>query len=276
MQIYIYRDLRNIDTTHCLPFSLCIYIMSSYLNNNSSLLSNYSPNRNNINNSSSSSHKCKFCPNTQLDTETEITFGERICYHCKSIRSDYQGIIKSKAKKEFLLTDRSFVHLKHIEKLNPKNASFRPMKIYLRKHVKDLAISLYGSMERIEEEKLKRLRNAAKKRKKKQKVRIDDFTTGKRKDRNTIIIEDEDVDKEIVDANNPFKKLKSLRTFASRSISNNNMKKRRNTKKQIDPDHVHKFKPVNGSSSSSSSGSNDANKTLERCECGFEREVEEM
>ena len=73
--------------------------MSSYLNNNSSLLSNYSPNRNNINNSSSSSHKCKFCPNTQLDTETVITFGERICYHCKSIRSDYQGIIKSKAKK---------------------------------------------------------------------------------------------------------------------------------------------------------------------------------
>ena len=65
------------------------------------------------------------------------------------------------------------------------------------------------------------------------KVRIDDFTTGKRKDRNTIIIEDEDVDKEIVDANNPFKKLKSLRTFASRSISNNNMKKRRNTKNKL-------------------------------------------
>ena len=55
-----------------------------------------------------SSRSCQFCPNTQLDTETVITFGERICRHCKSVRSDYQGIVKSKAKKEFLLSDKWF------------------------------------------------------------------------------------------------------------------------------------------------------------------------
>ena len=220
--------------------------------------------------STSSSHTCKFCPSTQLDTETVVTFGERICYHCKQIRSDYQGIIKSKAKKEFLLSDKSFTRLKHFEKLNPKNASFRPMKIFLRKHVKDLAISIYGSLERIEDEKLKRLRNAAKKRKKKQKVKIDDFTTGKRKDRHSLFSEEEGYDKEIIEENNPFKKLKSLRTFASRAtIDNiNKMESKRKKTTKIDDNHIHNFKAV--------ANNNNSNKTLERCKCGFEREVEEM
>ena len=61
------------------------------------------------------SRSCQFCPNTQLDTETVISFGERICRHCKSVRSDYQGIVKSKAKKEFLLSDASDAH-KALEK----------------------------------------------------------------------------------------------------------------------------------------------------------------
>ena len=70
------------------------------------------------------SRSCQFCPNTQLDTETVISFGERICRHCKSVRSDYQGIVKSKAKKEFLLSDKSFARLNYVEKLDRKRISY--------------------------------------------------------------------------------------------------------------------------------------------------------
>ena len=59
-------------------------------------------------------------------------------------------------KKEFLLTDSLLEQLACKEKPNPRSAFFKPMKIYLRKHVKDLAESLYGSLEQLEREKEKR------------------------------------------------------------------------------------------------------------------------
>ena len=214
-----------------------------------------------------SSRSCQFCPNTQLDTETVITFGERICRHCKSVRSDYQGIVKSKAKKEFLLSDKSFARLNYVEKLNPRNASFKPMKIYLRKHVKELAILLYGSLERIEDEKVKRRKNASKRKRKKRSC-LNDFTTSSSK--KALINEGNLNDKEIREQNNPFKKLKSMRTFASCGSENGFKKTRKEKKKTIfAEDHIHKFKSV-------SSAPNSSGKTLERCECGYEREVEEM
>ena len=213
------------------------------------------------------SRSCQFCPNTQLDTETVISFGERICRHCKSVRSDYQGIVKSKAKKEFLLSDKSFARLNYVEKLNPRNASFKPMKIYLRKHVKELAILLYGSLERIQDEKAKRLKNASKRKRKKRRC-LNDFTSSSSK--KEMINEGKLNDKELTEQNNPFKKLKSMRTFASRGSENRSKKPRKERKKFFFPeDHVHRFKSV--SSAPDASG-----KTVERCECGYEREVEEM
>ena len=61
-----------------------------------------------------------------------------------------------------------------------------------------------------------------------------------------------------------------MRTFASRGSENRSKKPRKERKKFLFPeDHVHRFKSV--SSAPDASG-----KIVERCECGYEREVEEM
>ena len=77
-------------------------------------------------------------------------------------------------------------------------------------------------------------------------------------------------DKELIEQNNPFKKLKSMRTFASRG-SESRFKKPCKERKNFffAEDHIHRFKSVGSASDASG-------KTIERCECGYEREVEEM
>ena len=246
---------------------------------------------------------CRFCPNVNLDPELILAYGETVCSHCKSIRSDYNGITKSNAKKEFLLTDSLLEQLACKEKPNPRSAFFKPMKIYLRKHVKDLAESLYGSLEQLEREKEKREKNRKKRKRTKssfvkkfeaaQGDNVNRFgaVAGLRKKKASTSVDTKKIEVE----NDPFKQLKKMKTFgsgkgrfgvgsvssASSMVSSaragpglshfgrNSRQKQSGKKRLIGEGFVSSHKHTFVSETKNG-------KTVEICECGFRREFEEL
>nr|CCA14849.1 conserved hypothetical protein [Albugo laibachii Nc14] len=97
---------------------------------------------------------------TRFDENLYENFKVRVCYYCKQDKTLelglYQLLSKSKANKEYALPESSFTKLMHICKTNPHNENFSPLKLYLRKHLMEEAIRLYGSERQVEEEKSRR------------------------------------------------------------------------------------------------------------------------
>jgi|UPI0004907C80 hypothetical protein len=252
---------------------------------------------------------CSFCPNVNLDPELVLAYGETVCSHCKSIRSDYNGIIKSNAKKEFLLTDSLLEQLAFKEKPNPRNAFFKPMKIYLRKHVKNLAESLYGSLEKLEREKQKREENKKnRKRKKSNFFRGVEASQGGKVNRFGVVAglkkkkkgPSSSVDPKLLEVeNDPFKQLKKRRTFASKTgrfgvgglSGSAELSGLASSSKRLGPSQLglasrkrekeRKRVRIVGKGFISShihkfTSETKNGKTIERCECGLKREYDEM
>ncbi len=59
-------------------------------------------------------------------------------------------------QKEFLLPDDTISLFKSVDKPNPKNSMWRPMKLYLRKHAREKAYARFGGAEGLAQEKEKR------------------------------------------------------------------------------------------------------------------------
>lgn len=125
------------------------------------------------------------CTNT-LQSENEIfmftSFNEQCCKSCQiRLRPEFETICKSTVSSEYLLPEVYFIlSLSHYsnsvslfknahicfkgtiktmmcyEKVNPKNPSWRPMNMYLRKHAIVKAIEKFGSLNQLENEKQRR------------------------------------------------------------------------------------------------------------------------
>ncbi|EDO34508.1 predicted protein [Nematostella vectensis] len=66
------------------------------------------------------------------------------------------AIAKGNAKRDYLLSDEDLKELNHETKDNPINKSYPPMKIFKLSEVKSKAVEVWGSLEKLEDEKTKR------------------------------------------------------------------------------------------------------------------------
>ena len=98
------------------------------------------------------------CRGTNIDKDTHDTFNETICINCKQSTDDFDLITKAEAIKTYLVTDDSLSTLKFKCRDNPHHAGWTQMKLYLRKHVKQLSVKRHGSLEKLAE--LKRIKEA--------------------------------------------------------------------------------------------------------------------
>jgi hypothetical protein len=96
------------------------------------------------------------CTNTNIDTDIYEHFGELICSSCKSSTTLYECLTKNEAVKQYLVTSDAMTTLKFKTRNNPHNANWTPMKLYLRKHVLQLALKRHGTLEKLEEIKAKK------------------------------------------------------------------------------------------------------------------------
>jgi DNA repair protein len=122
--------------------------------------------------------KCVECGEADGQAKFFEAFGVSACYDCqraaKGPGGRYQVITKSKAKDEYLLSDRH-LNREHsglgcLVQPNPHDRRYGDMRLYLRSQVEELALSVWGSDEALFEEKdrraeERRAKAAAKKRK---------------------------------------------------------------------------------------------------------------
>lgn len=96
------------------------------------------------------------CGSGPVDPKLLEAFGEKVCAACRSKCDDYDSLSKADSAALYLLPDDSFKVLRHASKSNPHHSSWTPMKLFLRKHVKQLALRRFGSAEGLEEERRQR------------------------------------------------------------------------------------------------------------------------
>ena len=109
---------------------------------------------------------CVLCDATasmrRVDAAILSDYGVRVCVACKAREPQrWSQIVKTNAKKHFLLSDGVLSRLPHVTKSNPRNPHFKPMMMFLRYHVEQAAVVLYGSEEALEEERVERARKRA-------------------------------------------------------------------------------------------------------------------
>lgn len=92
------------------------------------------------------------CRSSRIDRSLYATFGEIICMNCKKKTDAYDLIPKSEIISNYLLSEDSIKTLKFLNKNNPYNAGWTPMKLYLRKRVMQLSIQRFGSEEKLIQE----------------------------------------------------------------------------------------------------------------------------
>ena len=100
---------------------------------------------------------CKNLLSNEFELLLQKSFGEQCCKSCQiRLRPDYETICKSTLVSEYLLPEGTIKMMKYYEKVNPKNPTWRPMNMYLRKHAKAKALERFGSLDSLEKEKHKR------------------------------------------------------------------------------------------------------------------------
>ena len=96
------------------------------------------------------------CKSENIEQNIFEVFGERICSVCKLKTDQYELISKGEATSTYLVTDDALTTLKFQTRDNPHHANWTPMKLYLRKHVLELSLKRFGSMEKLAEVKKER------------------------------------------------------------------------------------------------------------------------
>ena len=108
--------------------------------------------------------RCVDCGEADGQQRFFEAFGISVCYDCqracKGQGGKYQVITKSKAKDEYLLTDRQldqqYGGLGCLVQPNPHDSRFGDMKLYLRSQAEQLALQVWGSDEGLFDEKERR------------------------------------------------------------------------------------------------------------------------
>ena len=109
--------------------------------------------------------KCSDCREREGQQKFFDAFGVNACYDCqkaaKGAGGKYQVLTKSKAKDEYLLTDRQLSQeqggLGCMTLPNPHKSSYGDMRLYLRTQVEELALRTWGSDEALFVEKERRV-----------------------------------------------------------------------------------------------------------------------
>ncbi len=118
----------------------------------------------------SGDYPCEKCGNThrQLDKTLLSEFGLRVCLQCKRGFDEFNLITSEDVKKEYLLPEGTIRTLRAHKKPNPRNSSWAPIKLHLRREVVQRCLERWGSFEMLEAERRRRIatieEKAAKKR----------------------------------------------------------------------------------------------------------------
>ena len=116
--------------------------------------------------------KCIDCNDAEGQKKFFEAFGLSVCYQCQQLAKGtggkYQVITKSKAKDEYLLTDRQLDRaqggLGYVTRPNPHDSRYGDMRLYLRSQAERLALKAWGSDEALFVEKERRSRSGSKER----------------------------------------------------------------------------------------------------------------
>ena len=100
---------------------------------------------------------CKECGIPFCQSKLRETFDCLICDGCYD-KDKFPLMTKSEIRKEYLLTDKLIEqhNLKFELRKNPHNAGWGMMNLFLVRQVEELALNIYGSWEKLDEEKEKR------------------------------------------------------------------------------------------------------------------------
>eukprot|EP00981_Chlorochromonas_danica_P010508 scaffold3243_cov173-Ochromonas_danica.AAC.41 len=96
------------------------------------------------------------CKRNPIDNSLFESFGVKVCIACRRLTDEFDLVTKADGMANYLIPSDSFQLLRFVTKNNPHNPGWTPMKLFLRKEVKSLAIKRFGSLENILEEKRKR------------------------------------------------------------------------------------------------------------------------
>jgi DNA repair protein len=95
---------------------------------------------------------CDLCGETEVDELYFKSFDENVCRHCKLKNQAYEFINKSDAMSQYCLSEGSMKVMKFITRENPRQSSWTPMKLYIRKHVEAQALKRWGTWNELENE----------------------------------------------------------------------------------------------------------------------------
>ena len=79
-------------------------------------------------------------------------YGESVCKSCAQASEHFDQLSKQEVSAQYLLTDSTIRMMKYQEKVNPRNATWSMMKLYLRKHAIKGAIERWGDMASLQAE----------------------------------------------------------------------------------------------------------------------------
>ncbi len=108
---------------------------------------------------------CELCGNThnQLDKTLLSAFELRVCLQCKRETNEFDLITCEDVKKEYLLPDGTIRTLRVHKKPNPRNSSWAPIKLYVRREAIRRSLERWGNFEILETERRRRLTSAEEK-----------------------------------------------------------------------------------------------------------------
>lgn len=114
---------------------------------------------------------CEECDKEFMESYLNDKFSKVVCDTCKDIDGKHRLITKTDAKERYLLKDADLDKrdplLKFILKKNPHNMKWGEMKLFLESQVAERALEIWGSDEKLEEERERRSANKDKLKKKK-------------------------------------------------------------------------------------------------------------
>lgn len=213
---------------------------------------------------------CIVCDSTEylrhVDKDILLNYGVRICVVCKAKDpSRWSQIVKTNAKKLYLVSDGVLDRLPFVKRPNPRNPNFKPMMMYLRYQVEQEAIEIYGSAEELEEERVQRARKRA--------LRTMKGTSSKSKRRRKTLVKPKPQDSSAILQKSDRFLLLPTGHFAGgglkQSITNGKLSRDRSrgSSSITSKTHVHVFGPL--------TYENNSDMAVKKCvSCGFTRKFE--
>jgi hypothetical protein len=87
------------------------------------------------------------CGNQPIAKDLWDIFEEQCCESCRHLDDDYGTLNQTDVSSKYLIPVDSIKMMKFLSKINPRNAGFAPMKLYLRKHAREKSFKRWGNEE---------------------------------------------------------------------------------------------------------------------------------